>query len=108
MITIGNHEFDYGWGMFEVFARDLKCGLISCNLRDLRNGELVLTPYRIFTYGNVKVAFVGVCTPESLTKSTTTTFLDENGKRIYDFDGDAAGGKLISTMMTQELRAQIT
>ena len=94
----GNHEFDYGWGMFEVFARDLKCGLISCNLRDLRNGELVLTPYRIFTYGNVKVAFVGVCTPESLTKSTTTTFLDENGKRIYDFDGDAAGGKLIATI----------
>ena len=94
----GNHEFDYGWGMFEVFARDLKCGLISCNLRDLRNGELVLAPYRIFTYGKVKAAFVGVCTPESLTKSTTTTFLDESRKRIYGFDEDSSGEKLIASV----------
>ena len=94
----GNHEFDYGWGMFQVFARDLKCGLSSCNLRDLRTGELVLTPYKIFTYGNVKAAFVGVCTPESLTKSTTTTYLDETGKRIYGFDEDISGDKLIASI----------
>ena len=94
----GNHEFDYGWGMFQVFSRDLKCGLTSCNLRDLRNGELVLTPYRIFTYGKVRVAFVGVCTPDSLTKSTTTTFLDESGKRIYGFDEDPSGEKLIASV----------
>ena len=94
----GNHEFDYGWGMFEVFARDLKCGLTSCNLRDLRSGELVLTPYRMFTYGKVKAAFVGVCTPDGLLKSTTTTFLDETGKRIYDFDEDLSGEKLVASV----------
>ena len=94
----GNHEFDYGRGMFEVFAKDLKCGLISCNFRDLRTGELVLKPYRIFTYGDVRVAFVGVCTPESLTKSTTTTFMDEGGKRIYGFDEDTSGEKLIMSI----------
>lgn len=94
----GNHEFDYGWGMFEVFSRDLKCGLTSCNFRDMRNGELVLKPYRIFTYGDVRVAFVGVCTPESLTKSTTTTFMDEGGKRIYGFDEDTSGEKLIMSI----------
>ena len=94
----GNHEFDYGWGMFEVFSRDLTCGSISCNLRDLRSSELVLTPYKIFTYGKVRVAFVGVCTPESLTKSTTTTFLDESGKRIYGFDEDSSGEKLIASI----------
>ncbi|MBQ9433688.1 MAG: bifunctional metallophosphatase/5'-nucleotidase [Synergistaceae bacterium] len=94
----GNHEFDYGRGMFEVFAKDLKCGLISCNFRDLRTGELVLKPYRIFTYGDVRVAFVGVCTPESLIKSTTTTFMDEGGKRIYGFDEDTSGEKLIMSI----------
>ena len=94
----GNHEFDYGWGMFEVFSRDLKCGLTSCNLRDLRNGELVLAPYRIFTYGKVRVAFVGVCTPETLTKSISTTFLNESGKRIYGFDEDSSGEKLIASV----------
>ena len=84
----GNHEFDYGWSQFENFAKNLKCGFISCNLRDLRTGELLFKPYRIFTYGAVKVAFVGVCTPESITKSTPSTFMDESGKFIYGFDGE--------------------
>ena len=94
----GNHEFDYGWGQFESFSRNLKCGFVSCNLRDLRTGEPVFKPYKIFTYGNVKVAFVGACTPESITKSTPSYFMDESGKYIYDFDGDMTGEKLIASI----------
>ena len=91
----GNHEFDYGWGMFERLAANLKCGFISCNLRDLRTGKIIFKPYKIFTYGNVKVAFVGACTPESITKSTPSFFMDDSGEYIYDFDGEATGEKLI-------------
>ena len=94
----GNHEFDYGWGQFESFVRNLKPGFISCNLRDLLTGKLLFAPYKIFTYGDVKVAFVGVCTPESIVKSTPSTFMDENGNYIYDFDGEATGEKLIATI----------
>ena len=94
----GNHEFDYGWGMFENFSRNLKCGLTACNIRDLRTGELVLKPYRILTYGDVKVAFVGAATPETTVKSTPSSFMDENGKYIYDFDGDKTGEKLIASI----------
>ena len=94
----GNHEFDYGWGQFESFARNLKCGFVSCNLIDLRTGEPVFKPYKIFTYGDVKVAFVGASTPETITKSTPSYFMDESGKYIYDFDGDMTGGKLIAAI----------
>ena len=94
----GNHEFDYGWGMFERLAANLKCGFISCNLRDLRTGELVFKPYRILTYGDVKVAFVGACTPESITKSTPSYFMDDSGKYIYDFDGDQTGEKITASI----------
>ncbi len=94
----GNHEFDYGWGMFERLAANLKCGFISCNLRDLRTGEPVFKPYKIFTYGDVKVAFVGVCTPESITKSTPSYFMDDSGKYIYDFDGETTGQKLVASV----------
>ena len=94
----GNHEFDYGWGMFERLAANLKCGFISCNLRDLRNGEPVFKPYKILTYGEVKVAFVGACTPESITKSTPSYFMDDSGKYIYDFDGEQTGQKLIAAI----------
>lgn len=94
----GNHEFDYGWGMFESFARNLKSGFISCNLRDIRTGKLLFPPYKIFSYGNVKVAFVGACTPETIVKSTPSTFMDEDGKYIYDFDGEVTGEKLIASI----------
>ncbi|MBQ7544617.1 MAG: bifunctional metallophosphatase/5'-nucleotidase [Synergistaceae bacterium] len=94
----GNHEFDYGWSQFENFAKNLKCGFISANLRDLRTGELVFKPYKMFTYGDVKVAFVGASTPESITKSTPSYFMDDSGKYIYDFDGEATGEKLIASI----------
>ena len=94
----GNHEFDYGWSQFENFAQNLKCGFVSCNLRDLRTGELVLKPYKIFTYGKTKIAFVGACTPESIVKSTPSSFQDENGNYIYSFDGDLTGEKLIASI----------
>ena len=94
----GNHEFDYGWSQFENFAKNLKCGFVSCNLRDLRTGETVFKPYKIFTYGDVKVAFVGACTPESITKSTPSYFMDDSGKYIYDFDGEQTGEKLVASI----------
>ena len=94
----GNHEFDYGWGMFERLAANLKCGFICCNLKDLRTGEPVFKPYKILTYGDVKVAFVGATTPESITKSTPSYFMDDSGKYIYDFDGEQTGEKLVATI----------
>lgn len=84
----GNHEFDYGWGQFENFAKNLNCGFIACNLIDLRTGKPVFKPYKILSYGDVKVAFVGACTPESITKSTPSSFQDKSGNFIYDFCGD--------------------
>ena len=88
IVVPGNHEFDYGWAVFENFAKNLKSGFISCNMRDLRTGELIFKPYKILTYGSVKVAFVGVTTPESITKSTPSSFMDEDKNLIYDFDGE--------------------
>ena len=94
----GNHEFDYGWSQFENFAKNLKCGFIACNIRDLRTGKLVFKPYRILTYGDVKVAYVGATTPESITKSIPYYFTDDKGNFIYGFDGDETGEKLIDSI----------
>ncbi len=98
IVTLGNHEFDYGWGQFENFNKNLKCGYISCNLRDLRNNNLVLPAYKILNYGNTKVAYVGICTPETIGKTTPTYFKDENKNFIYDFDGDDKGEKLCASV----------
>ena len=94
----GNHEFDYGWSQFENFSKNLKCGFISCNLRDLATGQLVFEPYKILNYGKVKVAFVGICTPDAFVTSTPSTFMDDKGEYVYDFDGDVEGKKFCATV----------
>jgi 2',3'-cyclic-nucleotide 2'-phosphodiesterase (5'-nucleotidase family) len=90
----GNHEFDYGMPRFLELAGKLNCGYYSSNFMDLRTGSAVFAPYKMFTYGNTKVAFVGATTPESFTKSTPTYFQDGNGTYIYGFCEDEGGQKL--------------
>jgi 5'-nucleotidase/UDP-sugar diphosphatase len=90
----GNHEFDYGMPRFLELAGKLSCGYYSSNFMDLRTGSAVFAPYKIFTYGDTKVAFVGATTPESFTKSTPAYFQDGNGNYIYGFCEDENGQKL--------------
>lgn len=90
----GNHEFDYGMSRFLELAGKLNCGYSSSNFIDLRTGAPVFAPYKMFTFGDTKVAFVGVTTPESFTKSTPAYFQDGNGNYIYSFCEDESGQKL--------------
>jgi 2',3'-cyclic-nucleotide 2'-phosphodiesterase (5'-nucleotidase family) len=96
----GNHEFDYGMPRFLELAGKLNSGYYSSNFMDLRTGTAVFAPYKMFTYGNTKVAFVGATTPESFTKSTPTYFQDENGTYIYGFCEDESGKKLYTQIQT--------
>jgi len=94
----GNHEFDYGMDQFMSFTKNLTCGYLSCNFRNIQTGKLVLSPYQVLSYGDVKVGYVGITTPESVTTSTPKYFMDDKGEFIYGFDGDSSGEKLIQSV----------
>ena len=79
----GNHEFDYGTEQFLKLAEKAEFPYISCNFN--REGELVFDPYVIKEVCGVKIAFVGVTTPKTLTSSTPKYFQNENGEFIYGF-----------------------
>lgn len=79
----GNHEFDYGMDRFLQLAGEADFPYLSCNFN--KEGELVFPPYHIFTFDDVKIAFVGVTTPESLTSSNPKHFQNEDGEYIYGF-----------------------
>ena len=96
----GNHEYDYGMPRFMELAGKLNCGFYSSNFIDLRTGLPVFAPYKMFTYGNTKVAFVGATTPESFTKSTPAYFQDGNGNYIYGFCEDESGKKLYTQIQS--------
>ena len=83
VMTMGNHEFDYGMGQFLTNASKLNNQYISCNFN--RGGKLVFKPYVIKQFDGVKFAFVGINTPDTLTTSTPKYFQDVNGNFIYGF-----------------------
>ena len=67
---------------------------LSCNFDNLGTAATEFSPYTIETYGNVRVAYVGISTPESLTKSNPAHFKDASGTDIYGFCEDETGQML--------------
>ena len=90
--TLGNHEFDYGMERALEIAQNGTVPYVSCNFYHENNGtpgEKVLKPYEIFEIGGKKIAFIGITTPETFTKSTPAYFQDENGNYIYGIGGSS-------------------
>ena len=95
LATPGNHEFDYGMARAKAVLREADFPYVSCNWVDLRTGFNVLPSVKFFFVGGRKIAFVGVTTPETFTKSTTAYFMnDAQTKYIYDILGGEDGQKL--------------
>ena len=85
----GNHEFDYGMDQFlSKLVKKSEATYLSCNFTKVNGdkvGGTVLEPYSIISYGRKKVAFIGISSPESFTKSTPSFFQNEKGEYIYGF-----------------------
>ena len=95
LATPGNHEFDYGMARAKAVMKEADFPYISCNWVDLRTGFNVLPSVKFFFVGGRKIAFVGVTTPETFTKSTPAYFMnDAQTKYIYDILGGEDGQKL--------------
>ena len=95
LATPGNHEFDYGMARAKAVLREADFPYVSCNWVDLRTGFNVLPSIKFFFVGGRKIAFVGVTTPETFTKSTPAYFMnDAQTKYIYDILGGEDGQKL--------------
>lgn len=93
--TPGNHEFDYGMTRALAAMKEAEFPYISCNFMDLRSNTRVLPDIKVFVLGGVRVAFVGITTPETITKSTPAYFMDEaQSKYIYEILGGEDGQKL--------------
>ena len=94
----GNHEFDYGMERFLELAAMADYPYVSANFMNYIDGtplDPVFDPYQIFELGSYKVAFVGLTTPEAITKSTPIYFQNAEGEYIYGFCQDDTGELLV-------------
>lgn len=94
--TMGNHEFDYGMEHFFELSKMANFPYVSCNFN--KGGELQFAPYVVKEFDGVKIAFVGITTPKTLTSSTPKYFQDENGNFIYGFFEDETGEGLYNAV----------
>lgn len=99
--SVGNHEFDYSMEQFigkDGLAEKSKMKYLSCNFKDLRTDELVFEPYKIKQYGDIKVGYLGIITPETLTTSKPSSFKNQDGNYIYGFSEGENGDVLARTV----------
>lgn len=95
----GNHEFDFQVPNLLSLAKETaEYKYLCCNFMDLTTNEAAFDPYEIVTYGDVKVAYVGISTPETFTSSTPTYFQNEEGEFVYSFSEGEDGAKLYAAV----------
>lgn len=92
----GNHEFDYAMPQLRKLMDMSNFKFLACNINYTGEGEslIPMQNYQLVDYGDRRVAFIGVATPESITKSTPAYFQDKDGNFIYDFTQGENGKKL--------------
>lgn len=101
--TFGNHEFDYGMDGCLQTAERAQYAYLSCNFyheEDGVAGETVTQAYKIFEVDGVKIAVIGITTPESFTSSTPAYFQDEDGNYIYGIAGGEDGQALYDAVQS--------
>ena len=84
-IALGNPEFDYGLDRLYELADMLNTKPVCANFKKIGAGE-VFEPYSIVSYGEVKIAYIGITTPGTPDKTSfPTQFMDENKNPLYTF-----------------------
>lgn len=98
LATLGNHEFDYGQQQVFKLMDLADYDYVSCNFYNVDDNSLVLAPYKVLEAGDLKIAFIGITTPETMTKSTPAYFQDADGNYIYGIYSGEDGKELYDSV----------
>ena len=85
VVTLGNHEFDYGMSQMFKLTDALEASVVCANFREIRTNTYPFPAYQILRYGEVDIAYLGFTTSTTPTSVSPKTFLDESGNIAYGF-----------------------
>lgn len=95
LVVPGKHEFDYGIDVFFENMNALNADVVCCNMFDIKDSSLSFMPYVIYEYGNTKVAYIGVTSPEVMYNDDNyDMFFDKDGNQLFYFFEDETGDAL--------------
>ena len=85
-VTLGNHEFDFRLDRLEELVAMMATKPVCCNFREIGEDTSYFDPYKIVSYGEVDIAYIGITTPSTISSSSPAQFKDENGNYKYSFN----------------------
>ena len=88
VITIGNHEFDYGTEQLNKINSNISPKYINLNARFRGNKTQLFESSKIIEKGGKKIGFIGIVTPLTFSKTFLSTVRDPDGTPVYDFLSD--------------------
>ncbi len=77
MVTIGNHEVDYGIAHLLFIEKCASFPIINANMYLKTNGRRLFTPYKIIETGGVKTLFIGIMTESVLAQTKQEKLIGE-------------------------------
>ena len=103
LVDAGDHVQGTAYGSMDQGASIIElmnaAGYDVATPGNLRTNLRVLPEIKVFVRGGVRIAFVGITTPETFTKSTPAYFMNKaQTKYIYDILGGEDGQKLYSAV----------
>lgn len=110
LVTYGNHEFDYGMEQLSKLIKEMDFETVASNVAYTGTKENVfkdVPEYIIKEINGIKIGFIGILTPQSLT-SSTPVFFKENDEFVYDFYSKNEGRDLFEKVqgVVDEVRKQ--
>lgn len=96
--VLGNHEFDYDTDRLNEINRDMETKYTCANFWNRKENRPVFEPYKIVNAGETKIAFIGVLTPLTFSKTYLSTLRDDDGNPIYTFLSENNAEKLYETL----------
>lgn len=71
VVTIGNHEIDYGISHLLFIEKCAQFPIINANLYIKTNGSRLFTPFKIIRIDGMKVLFIGIITEDIIAQAKT-------------------------------------
>lgn len=69
-MSVGNHEFDYGWQAFEGGISRVPFPILCCNIRYAASGVRFCRPYTILERNGARIGVIGVIGLRAATRTT--------------------------------------
>lgn len=85
-ITLGNHEFDYQLPRLVELNNLSNTNFISCNFQKIGEDNSFFEPYKIVSYGDVDIAYIGITTTSTINSSSPAQFKNEKSELLYTFN----------------------